>query len=359
MKKVVYVTGCLGFIGAYVTEACLMRGWYVIGVDKMTYAAQPERLIEFSRCRSFKFIESDINALTSLYDCDYVINTAAETHVDNSIVSSDEFVHSNINGVKHLLELVRQKGKFQMPTLLHFSTDEVYGDIIEGSHVETDILKPSNPYSATKAAADMLIMAWGRTFKVPYVIVRPTNNYGIGQYPEKLIPKTCKFLKIGKRVPLHNWGRPTRIWLHAKDTANAVMTIIDKNNSVYNDTHEIYNISGIEELRNIDVVSKIAKLMGLENDFSSIAKEMRNYKSITVPTSLENEHRIRDVGDKNTFVLPPNESKIVDFTYSRNGQDLRYSLDDSKLRKLGWTNKCNFDQELPRIVRYYDDNFIW
>ena len=127
MKKVVYITGCLGFIGSYITRKCLNKGWHVIGVDKMTYASQPSLLLEFKSWgeNKFKFIRSDINDLNKLYDCDYVINTAAETHVDNSIISSDEFLHSNINGVKHLLELIRQKGLFKMPILLHFSTDEV------------------------------------------------------------------------------------------------------------------------------------------------------------------------------------------------------------------------------------------
>lgn len=319
MPKIVYVTGCLGFIGAYVTEACLEQGWYVIGVDKMTYAAQPHKLIDFNKYgQHFKFIKSDINDLTSLYDCDYVINTAAESHVDNSIVSSDEFLHSNINGVQHLLELIRQKERFKMPTLLHFSTDEVYGDISEGSHTETDLLKPSNPYSATKAAADMLISAWARTFKVPYVIVRPTNNYGIGQYVEKLIPKTCKLLQLGKKIPLHNKGTPKRVWLHAKDTANAVITIV--NNGVQN---EIFNIGGDTELPNIEVVRKIYGLM-------------------TTKAAADS-----------------NVEFVCDFSYHRDGQDVRYSLDDSKLRKLGWSNKCDLDKELPSVVEYYQKNFIW
>lgn len=319
MSKIVYVTGCLGFIGAYVTEACLEQEWYVIGVDKMTYAAQPHKLIDFNKYgQHFKFIKSDINDLTSLYDCDYVINTAAETHVDNSIVSSDEFLHSNINGVQHLLELIRKKERFRMPTLLHFSTDEVYGDIQDGSHTETHLLKPSNPYSATKAAADMLILAWARTFKVPYVIVRPTNNYGVGQYVEKLIPKTCKLLQLGKKVPLHNNGTPRRVWLHAKDTASAVIHVI--NAGVNN---EIYNIGGNTELQNIEVVRKIYGLM-------------------TTKAAAES-----------------NVEFVCDFSYHRDGQDVRYSLDDSKLRKLGWSNKCEIDKELPTIVKYYDDNFIW
>lgn len=321
MSKIVYVTGCLGFIGSYVTEACLEQGWYVIGVDKVTYAAQPQKLIDFNRYgQHFKFIKSDINDLTSLYDCDYVINTAAETHVDNSIVSSVEFLHSNINGVQHLLELIRQKERFKMPILLHFSTDEVYGDIKEGSHKETDVLKPSNPYSATKASADMLIMAWARTFKVPYVIVRPTNNYGIGQYVEKLIPKTCKLLQLEKKIPLHNHGTPKRTWLHAKDTASAVIAIV--NSGVQN---EIYNVGGDTELQNIEVVKKILNLL----------------KGFPAGSDLY-----------------PVE-KTCDFSYHRDGQDVRYSLDDSKLRNLGWNNACKLDNELPEIVKYYTDHFIW
>jgi dTDP-glucose 4,6-dehydratase len=313
--KTVYVTGCLGFIGAYVTRACLERGWYVCGVDKMTYAAQPHLLDEFNQYgKQFKFIHSDINDLKSLYDCDYVINTAAESHVDNSILSSDEFLHSNINGVHNLLTLIRSKSVFKMPTLFHFSTDEVYGDIACGSHTETDLLKPSNPYSATKAAADMLILAWARTFKVPYVIVRPTNNYGIGQYVEKLIPRCCKDIGLGNKIPLHNEGKPKRVWLHAKDTAEAVLTLIDK--EVQN---EIYNISGNFETENVNIVKKVLKIM-------------------TGQSYLE---------------------EYCNFSYSREGQDVRYSLDDSKLRELGWDNKCLLDNELPSIVEYYKNNFIW
>ena len=199
--KVVYITGCLGFIGSYVTRQALKKGWYVKGVDKITYAANKNVLSEFKKYKNFSFVNSDINDLEFLYECDYVINTAAETHVGNSIVSSEEFIHSNINGTHKLLELIRKyraEGK-DKPTLLHFSTDEVYGDIDEGEHIETDLLKPSNPYSATKAAADELITAWSRTYNLNYVIVRPTNNYGVGQYTEKLIPKVIKYLGLGKK----------------------------------------------------------------------------------------------------------------------------------------------------------------
>ena len=313
MKKIVYVTGCLGFIGTHVTRKCLELGWYVIGVDKMTYASNINFLAEFDEYPNFKFINKDINDLDKLYDCDYVINTAAETHVDNSIASSDVFLRSNVNGVHHLLKLMREKSNFNMPTLLHFSTDEVYGDIEVGAHNEEDLLKPSNPYSATKAAADMLVLAWARTYKVPYVIIRPTNNYGIGQYVEKLVPKTIKYLSIGRKIDLHDNGRPRRTWLHASDTANAVITII--NAGVVN---EIYNISGNYETDNLTVVQKILNLMDLKE---------------------------------------PVEHYTIDLV--RPGQDVRYAIDDTKLKTLGWTPQADFDQELVKIVEYYKNNFVW
>lgn len=313
--KVVYITGCLGFIGYHVTRACLEKGWYVIGVDKKTYAANVQWLPDLLKNPQFKFIESDINNLDMLYDCDYIINTAAETHVDNSIVSSDLFLRSNVNGVHHLLNLIKERHRFKMPTLLHFSTDEVYGDIEEGSHVETDLLKPSNPYSATKAAADQLILAWARTFKVPYVIVRPTNNYGIGQYTEKFIPKSIKSLQLGRPIPLHDAGLPRRTWLHVSDTASAVIKIIEA--GVQN---EIYNISGNHEEQNIIVAMQI-----IDSFFPTIV-------------------------DSNDY---------LDLSITRPGQDVRYSIDDSKLKTLGWNPTAIFEVEIVKIVQYYSQNFVW
>lgn len=315
-KKIVYVTGCLGFIGSYVTRQCLQKGWYVRGIDKCTYASNVDLLNEFYSYKNFAFEEKDINDIDFLYECDYIINTAAETHVGNSIVHSDDFLHSNVNGVHNLLELIRNyrvEGK-EIPTLLHFSTDEVYGDILEGAHTETDLLKPSNPYSATKAAADMLIIAWARTYNIPYIIVRPTNNYGIGQYIEKLIPKACKYLDLGKKIPLHNNGTPIRNWLHADDTASAVTLIIEKDVK-----NEIYNICGGFEQDNLTTVKKIINLYHGEDDFM----------------------------------------KYLDLSTVRPGMDMRYALDDSKLRSLGWSPKRVFDDELSAIVRYSKNKFIW
>jgi len=328
MKKIVYITGCYGFIGSHITRECLKKGWYVMGVDNLTYAHSNDAYFEFSKHPNFKSIIKDINDLEFLYECDYIINTAAETHVGNSIVKSEDFVHSNINGVHNLLELVRNyraEGKVS-PILLHFSTDEVYGDITEGEHTETDILKPSNPYSATKAAADQLITAWNRTYNLPYVILRPTNNYGIGQYVEKLIPKSIKYLTLDKKIPLHNDGTPIRNWLHAYDTAEAVITIIES--GVKN---EIYNICGGYEQTNLDTVSKIIKLYYPED------------------TVLEE-----------TFPLYNDSiNQYLDLSYSRQGQDVRYALNDDKLRALGWEPVTIFDKELPDIVKYYKNNFIW
>lgn len=316
--KIVYVTGCLGFIGSYVTRLCLQKGWHVKGVDKITYAANKDLLDEFNKYKNFSFVHCDINDLKFLYDCDYIINTAAETHVGNSISNSDDFVCSNVNGVHNILELIknyRQENSI-IPTLIHFSTDEVYGDVVDGAHLETDILKPSNPYSATKAAADMLVLAWGRTYKVPYVIVRPTNNYGIGQYTEKLIPKTCKYMSLKRKVPLHNNGTPIRNWLHAEDTANAIIKIIESNIK-----NEIYNIAGGFEQSNIETLKKIISVNLGTNNF--------------------------------------NIEDYVDMSYSRIGQDVRYALNDDKIKQLGWRPVKDFNIEIKAIVNYYKERFIW
>jgi dTDP-glucose 4,6-dehydratase len=290
----------------------LERGWHVRGIDKVTYAANINLLGDLECYDNFVFEKKDINDIDVLYECDYVINTAAETHVDNSIASSDEFVRSNIDGVHHLLNLIKNKHKFKMPILLHFSTDEVYGDIVDGAHKETDMLKPSNPYSATKAAADMLVTAWHRTYGIPYILLRPTNNYGIGQYTEKFIPHTVKYLSLGKPAPLHDAGTPYRTWLHASDTAAAVIKIIDA--GVVN---EIYNISGNYEEQNRVVADKILALLDLQGDAH------------------------------------------LDLGVTRQGQDVRYAVDDSKLKALGWEPKAVFDDELKEIVKYYTNTFIW
>jgi dTDP-glucose 4,6-dehydratase len=314
--KIVYITGCLGFIGSYVTRKCLERGWMVFGIDKCTYAANEDLLEEFNKFKNFRFEGIDIKDLDKLYDCDYVINVAAESHVGNSIINSDAFMNSNIIGTKNLLELIRFKpdNVTQRPVFFHFSTDEVYGDIGTGDHYETDILKPSNPYSAAKAAADMLVLAWARTYGINYVILRPTNNYGIGQYPEKLIPVAVKNLNRERKIRLHDQGKPIRNWLHADDTAEAVLAIIDSGK-----LNEIYNVAGGFEQENAETVRKIIKAYYDSDDWQ----------------------------------------QYVDFSYKRVGQDVRYALNDDKLRSLGWSPKKEFDDEIDSIVEHYKKRFIW
>ena len=312
--KVLYVTGCLGFIGSYFTEKALQLGWQVYGIDKKTYAADVRLLDTFNSYPNFTFREMDIKDLDHLYDCDYVINFAAESHVDNSIEKSDEFIRSNILGVKNLLDLVRAKGR-DRPIFFQISTDEVYGDIVEGAHTEKDLLKPSNPYSASKAAADMLVLAWARTYGLHYIILRPTNNYGIGQYPEKLIPVAVKNLSRGKKIGLHDRGTPIRNWLHASDTAEAVILLINKD--IRND---IFNVAGGFEQPNLQTVSQI----------------LTHY-----------------------FGEEVNIEDHVDLSGARKGQDMRYALNDAKLKALGWSPVKKFDEEIKDIVDYYKENFIW
>lgn len=316
--KIAYVTGCLGFIGRHVTQLLLDKGWYVYGIDNCTYASDTNFLKCFQSYKNFNFERKNICDIDRLVDCDYFINIAAETHVDNSIRDSKVFVESNINGVHNILELLKiyKKEGYVVPRFIHFSTDEVYGDISSGKHIETDILKPSNPYSATKAAADQLIIAWSRTYGIPYNIIRPTNNYGVGQYVEKLIPKACKFIGLGRRIPLHNQGTPIRNWLHAKDTASAVLKIIE-----YGAQNEIYNVAGGFEQSNIDTIRKV-----LNSYFNDDIDDYKEY---------------------------------IDFGVERPGQDVRYALNDDKIRSLGWRPECNFDDEIKVIVDYYKNNFMW
>ena len=315
-KKALAVTGCLGFMGSHFTRTCLAHGHHVWGIDKITYAAHRPLLDEFKKDPNFKFTQDDIVTMGHLYDVDTVINFAAETHVDNSIMDSRNFVRTNALGVENLLELIRGKRNYEMPLLVQISTDEVYGDIRDGLHLETNPLKPSNPYSASKAAADLLILGWHRTHEVPFNIIRSTNNYGLYQYPEKLIPKAVKYLTLGKPIPIHGDGSYRRNWLHVEDMVEGVLTVIEKG-----ERNRIYNLSGSSESSNIEVVEKIIKF-----------------------------HFEKDV---------PNWKEYVKFNFVRMGEDIRYSLDDSAIRRLGWKPSRSFDKELRSLVDFYKKNFIW
>lgn len=315
--RVLAITGCLGFMGSHFTRTCLERGWKVWGIDKFTYASNRGYLDEFLKFPNFRFTEADIATLDHLYEVDVVVNIAAETHVDNSIMDSERFLKSNIWGVQNILELIRAKRNYEMPTLLQISTDEVYGDIIDGKHHENDALKPSNPYSSSKAAADMLILGWHRTYDIPYYIVRPTNNFGQGQYPEKLIPKSVKYLSLGKKIPLHGDGSYKRTWLHVEDFVQGLMSILERGQK-----NRIYNMSGDCELSNTAVVRMI-----IDEYFGK-----------------QSNSKLED---------------YAQFSYVRIGEDKRYSLDDSALRTLGWTPSRDFEDELRKLVQHHKKVFTW
>jgi dTDP-glucose 4,6-dehydratase len=206
-------------------------------------------------------------------------------------------------GTQNLLELVRLKQEQERPLFIHISTDEVYGDIVDGKHDENDLLVPSNPYSASKAAADMLVKSWGRTYGIKWQILRPSNNYGEHQYPEKLIPKSAWRMRRGIPAIMHGDGSYVRSWLHAEDTVEAIFAVIERG-----ERNSIYNVGSNIELRNIDVMQAIAQHLDIPSD--------RAWQS----------------------------------TGNRRGQDLRYSLNDDRLRALGWQPRRNFRDELPKII---------
>lgn len=381
--KTCIITGCAGFIGSHLTEKCLKMGWYVWGIDKLSYCSYPKLMDEFQKKypNQFKFEHKDINDVKYIPDIDILFNICAESHVDNSIANSNEFVKSNVNGVHNLLELVKQK-KYNRPLFYQMSTDECYGDIESGSHTETSILSPSNPYSATKASADMLVMAYARTHNIFYKIGRATNTWGIRQHSEKLIPRVCKDIILEKPIPLHNFGTPKRTWLHVDDCVDGILTIVNhgKNNN-------IYNISGNFEIENWRITAKILNLFG-----KSPGKKEKMVKTTTIGSSIsegsceiiaefphsevsandyEGKFALKYINkyEKDTFkfnhTIYTNLGKYndtmtyCDFGYIRQGQDVRYSLDDSKLKKCGWKPIKIFDEELLPVVEYYKSNFVW
>lgn len=315
--KILYITGCAGFIGSYFTSLALKKGYRVYGIDKLTYASNLQNINLFKTHKNFSFIQEDIKDLDYIKNCDAIVNFAAESHVDNSIINSKPFFDSNVEGVRNLLELIRLKhsNSVQKPLFLQVSTDEVYGDISKGSFTEEALLNPSNPYAASKAAAEMLVTSWSRTYNINYLIARPTNNYGIRQYPEKLIPISVYNLLRGTKIKLHNNGTPIRSWIHAEDTADAIMFILES--GIVN---EKFNISANFEQSNNETVKKIV---------NSFFKKDVNWK------------------------------EYVDYSYKRVGQDVRYSLDCSKINKLGWKSKVLFDNKIKDIVEYYRDDYEW
>lgn len=305
--KTILVTGGLGFIGSYFVELALAKGYHVINIDKKTYAARTD--LTFATHPHYEFVEGDICTLKHLPpNVDTLVNFAAESHVDNSILANQIFFESNTRGVYNLLELIRAKDPSDRPVFVHISTDEVYGSMMSGRATESSCLHPSSPYSATKAAGDELILAWAKTYGIQYKICRSCNNYGYGQYPEKLFAKTVDHLENSKKMTVHGDGSYIREWLYVGDNVEAILLIMEKG-----DMNSIYNISSNEELSVMDVVQMIIE-------------------------------QIKPTGDWKQW---------VEHIPNRWGQDGRYAIVCDKLRSLGWAPSVNIKEYIPKYIELF------
>jgi len=303
------VTGGAGFIGSHFIRHILKNypDYKVINLDKLTYAGNLENCEDYAENPNYRFAEGDISD-SKLVDelageTDATVNIAAETHVDNSINGPAVFLKTNVIGTQVLLEAAKKHGHKRF---VQISTDEVYGDRPEGYFKETDMIKPSNPYSASKAAAEMLCLAYFRTYKTPVSISRCSNNYGSHQYPEKLIPLFIGRLMAGEKVPLYGNGLNVRDWLHVTDHCQAIDIILHNGNP-----GEIYNISANEEHTNLEITGKILKILGLGDD-------------------------------------------RIEFVKDRLGHDIRYAVNAEKIKsELGWEARVNFENGFNEMVEWY------
>jgi len=311
------VLGGAGFIGSNFTRYVLrvLHDVQVLVYDKLTYAGRLENLNDIMGDKRFKFIRGDIADEEKLestlreFQPDVVINFAAETHVDRSINEPAPFILTNILGVFYVLEVSR---KLDIPLLIHTSTDEVYGDLRDSPSASEDSpLRPSSPYSASKASGDLLVQAYWRTYRLPVRIVRPCNVYGPYQHPEKLIPKTIIRAINNMPVPLYGGGHQVRDWLYVEDLSEALMVILERGSN-----GETYNIPGFNEKKNIEVVQNILDILG------------KPYTLI----------------------------KVVE---DRPGHDYRYSMRGDKILSLGWKPKTSWLDGLRRTVKWYLDNTWW
>lgn len=283
----IIVTGGRGFIGSHFVELALSKGDKIIDIDNLSYASS--KVLPWDKHENYSLINEDIAKLKHLPSCDVIINFAAESHVDNSIESPKTFFESNTKGVFNLLELVRGK-IYNRPLFIQISTDEVYGDIREDEFTEKDILSPGNPYSASKAAAEMFVLSYMKTFKIDYIITRSSNNYGERQYVEKLIPQILFCLAENKKIPIHGDGSYIRDWIYVKDNVSAIYHLLKNGKK-----NEIYNISADNHMTNLEVVKEICSWYGIENYLEQ-----------------------------------------VNFIENRLGQDIRYSINSDKLKRTGF-----------------------
>ena len=320
MKKVI-VTGGLGFIGSNLIKILLKKKYYVINLDKISYSSNFYNIKEFSKSNNYKFIKIDINnrkkilQILKKFKPNAIFNLAAETHVDRSIDQPETFIKSNILGVFNLLEAFKiYLKKNKKIKLIHISTDEVYGDILNGRSKEDDAYKPSSPYAASKASSDHLVYSYIRTFKIPAIVTNCSNNYGPKQHPEKLIPKLIYNIINNKNLPIYGKGLNSREWIYVDDHCEALIKIFERGK-----IGNFYNIGSNLNVNNL----KISKLL------IKIAK-----------TKI-------DIG----------KNVKIKFVKDRPGHDMRYALNSSKLiMKLRWKPKINILNGLINTFDWYLKN---
>jgi dTDP-glucose 4,6-dehydratase len=309
----VLITGGAGFIGSHFTEMA-MDGLFpkidkITVLDKLTYAGKLENLSSIKSNSNFKFVKGDIcdsKILKSLAKgLDAVINFAAESHVDRSILDSGPFIETNIRGTQILLDFVKE---YSIQRFVQISTDEVYGSISSGSWDEHQPLKPNSPYAASKASADLLALSYFKTYGLNICITRSSNNFGPRQNVEKLIPSFISRLLQGGKVPLYGDGWNVRDWLFVKDNCRAIYTVFEKGLP-----GEIYNIGGGEEFTNLELTKKILSLMNKDEN-------------------------------------------MIDFVTDRLGHDYRYSVDFNKIKQIGYSAELNFENNLTETIKWYKKN---
>jgi dTDP-glucose 4,6-dehydratase len=309
----ILVTGGAGFIGANFVHHLLATSDDGVTVyDALTYAGNPANLDPVRDCARFAFVHGDVcdrDALTAAMDGhDAVVHFAAESHVDRSIVSPDEFVRTNCDGTNVVCDVARRVG---VERLVHISTDEVYGSIVEGSFSEGDPLGPRSPYAASKAGSDLIALAYHRTHDLPVVVTRSSNNFGPFQFPEKVIPLFVTNLLDGHKVPLYGDGLNVRDWCHVSDNCAAVDLVLRGG-----EIGTVYNVGAGNEITNRDLTGRILALCGAD------------------------ESMIEPVAD-------------------RLGHDRRYSVTTDRIRSLGWSPERGLDEALAETVEWYRANRAW
>ena len=310
----ILVTGGAGFIGSNFVRHVLAShpDDTIVNLDKLTYAGNPANLTDVADSPRYRFVHGDICDAKTVGDVargiDAIVNFAACTHVDRSLIEPDEFIRTDVFGVFTLLEAARA---LRIPRVLHVSTDEVYGSVPTGASRETDPLRPSNPYSAAKAGGDLLALAYWQTHRVPVVITRSSNNFGPYQYPEKVIPLFLTNALDDEPLPLYGDGRQIRDWLFVLDNCAALDLVLRRGRD-----GEVYNIGGGTEVENIVLTREILRL------------------------TAKPETLIRPVTD-------------------RPGHDRRYALDCRKVRELGWTPRHPFPDALAATARWYREHETW